>query len=67
MPKRQRDADGDDEEPVQKGPATIGQQTSHIRNKQVRSELYAKLKHKKKVRTRLAAHQHPQHDVHTMY
>lgn len=30
--------------------ATIGQQTSHIKNKLVRSETYAKLKHKKKVR-----------------
>lgn len=30
--------------------ATIGQQTSHIRNKLVRSETYAKLKHKQKVR-----------------
>lgn len=29
--------------------ATIGQQTSHIKNKLVRSETYAKLKHKKKV------------------
>ncbi len=28
--------------------ATVGQQTSHIRNKLVRAELYAKLKHKKK-------------------
>lgn len=30
--------------------ATIGQQTSHIKNKLVRSETYAKLKHKQKVR-----------------
>jgi hypothetical protein len=32
-------------------PPTIGQQTSHIKNKLVRSETYAKLLHKKKVRT----------------
>lgn len=31
---------------------TFGQLNSHIRNKQVRSEQYAKLKHKAKVRRR---------------
>ena len=32
------------------GGPTIGQQTSSIKNKQVRGELYSKLKHKQKVR-----------------
>lgn len=39
--------------PAAKGPGekkTIGQLTSHIRNKQKRGEEYAKLKHKQKVR-----------------
>ena len=40
--------------PAAKGPPaehkTIGQLTSHIRNKQKREETYGKLKHKKKVR-----------------
>eukprot|EP00955_Chlamydomonas_euryale_P078434 363145-Chlamydomonas_euryale.AAC.6 len=48
---RSRDGDRDDEAPpADKGPASIGQQTSHIRNKLARSEMYAKLKHKHKVR-----------------
>uniref|UniRef100_A0A7R9VIK0 Brix domain-containing protein n=1 Tax=Chlamydomonas euryale TaxID=1486919 RepID=A0A7R9VIK0_9CHLO len=46
---RSRDGDRDDEAPpADKGPASIGQQTSHIRNKLARSEMYAKLKHKHK-------------------
>lgn len=37
-------------EELQDEQATIGQLTSHIQNKQVRAELYAKLKSKKKVK-----------------
>lgn len=51
MKKRRRadDEDDDDERPTTSTPAevTIGKQTSHIKNKVVRSELYSKLKHKK--------------------
>jgi hypothetical protein len=47
---QKRGRDDDDGVPVSSGPATIGQQTSGIRNKIVRSETYAKLKHKQKVR-----------------
>lgn len=50
--KRKRDdADGDDGGgPSTSGrEATIGMQTSSIKNKQARSEMYAKLKHKQKV------------------
>lgn len=40
----------DDDGPVpSSAPASIGQQTSHIANKQKRSAAYAKLKHKIKV------------------
>ena len=40
----------DDEGPALSAePASIGQQTSHIANKQKRSAAYAKLKHKKEV------------------
>jgi hypothetical protein len=46
---KKRDRDDDDGVPVPSGPATIGQQTSGIKNKLVRSETYAKLKHKQKV------------------
>lgn len=48
---KKRKRDGGDDSPAEKpkpaSAATIGQQTSHIKNKQVRGELYAKLKHKK--------------------
>ncbi len=45
--RKQRD---DDEGPAPNAePASIGQQTSHIANKQKRSAAYAKLKHKKEV------------------
>lgn len=51
--KRGRDEDGEPEQPGPSGGSgggpTIGQQTSYIRNKQVRAEKYAKLKHKQKV------------------
>ena len=47
------DAGDDDDGPSPssrgKGGASIGQQTSNIKNKQVRGELYSKLKHKQKV------------------
>jgi len=46
--KRMRNDDGDEEHASAKAGATIGQQTSGIKNKQRRSELYAKLKHKQK-------------------
>ncbi|KAI8466209.1 MAG: anticodon-binding protein [Monoraphidium minutum] len=52
MPKRQRgdDDDGDRDPPplMDSGGPTLGQQTSYIKNKLVRSEKYAKLKHKLK-------------------
>ena len=70
MPKRSsREADGaDDEErprhftrreddarPSQSSePPTVGQQTSYIKNKLARSEMYSKLKHKQKVRAAAA-------------
>jgi hypothetical protein len=38
-----------------RGGATVGQQTSHIKNKLVRAEAYAKLKHKHKVRPAIAS------------
>ena len=44
--KTMRSDDGDDAEPVML-PETIGQKTSHILNKQVRSQKYQKLKHEK--------------------
>jgi hypothetical protein len=53
--KRQRedgntaDASASEKQPGSGGKATLGQQTSHIKNKLVRAELYAKLKHKQKV------------------
>jgi hypothetical protein len=47
--KKRPRGDGDDAAPAPAAGATIGQQTSHIRNKLVRSETYAKLKHKKEV------------------
>jgi hypothetical protein len=47
--KRPRAEDEEGTEAPPRGPATIGQQTSHIKNKLVRAELYAKLKHKQKV------------------
>jgi len=56
--KRSRQAAEDDDDAGPSGwaaDATIGQQTSFIRNKQVRSEKYAKLKSKQKVGTGLAA------------
>lgn len=65
MAKRRAD-DGDDDRPArrQRGEqgaggdaageeATIGQRTSHIRNKQRRSEVYHQLKHKQAVRPTL--------------
>lgn len=52
--KRPREDGGDARAPqaaaAAAAPATIGQQTSHIKNKLARSEMYAKLKHKQKVR-----------------
>ena len=56
--KRPRDEEAEDTEALPRGPATIGQQTSHIKNKLVRAELYAKLKHKQKVRQ--PPNQHPE-------
>lgn len=41
-------AGGADGTPNSSEPATVGQRTSHVRNKQARSELYAELKHKAK-------------------
>jgi hypothetical protein len=58
--KRQREdrkpADGSasERQPGSGGKATIGQQTSHIKNKLVRAELYGKLKHKQKVSAAVA-------------
>ena len=45
MGKRRRDDDGGPS--ANDGEPTIGQQTSHIANKIVRSEKYAKLRHEK--------------------
>lgn len=56
MPKkRQRDAAASHEQTTADAAVTpkvpsLGQQTSHIKNKLVRAELYGKLKHKQKVR-----------------
>lgn len=48
MSKRKAgEMDGEDG-PSTSGPASLGQQTAHIRNKQVRSERYHKLKHEAK-------------------
>lgn len=50
--KRKRRDDEDDDGPGPSGPAaaaTVGQLTSFIKNKQARSEKYAKLKSKQKV------------------
>lgn len=49
MGKRKQREDDDGPAPSSE-PASIGQQTSHIANKQKRSAAYAKLKHKKEVR-----------------
>eukprot|EP00775_Hariotina_reticulata_P008898 gene8898-9075_t len=57
--KRQRDTTGSDKQKaadaavVQEWP-TLGQQTSHIKNKLVRAELYDKLKHKQKKQKKAA-------------
>ena len=49
---KRKQREHDDEAPVRSAePASIGQLTSHIANKQRRSEEYGKLKHKKEVRT----------------
>lgn len=48
MGKRKQREDEDGPAPSSE-PASIGQQTSHIANKQKRSAAYAKLKHKKEV------------------
>ena len=48
MGKRKQREDDDGPAPSSE-PASIGQQTSHIANKQKRSAAYAKLKHKKEV------------------
>lgn len=45
--KRQRDEDDDGPGPSGNQAPTVGQQTSHIKNKQVRGAKYAKLKHEK--------------------
>jgi len=48
MGKRKITGDKDDVDPSSsKEPATIGQKTSHIRNKQVRSKQYNQLRHEK--------------------
>lgn len=52
--KRRRDEDGEQDGDggagtSGKGAASIGQLTGHIRNKQKREELYAKLKHQQNV------------------
>ncbi len=54
--KRRRDSDADDggEPAAPAGGPTIGMQTSHIKNKLVRSETYQKLKHKQKASAALA-------------
>eukprot|EP00983_Pelagomonas_calceolata_P113169 1159958-Pelagomonas_calceolata.AAC.8 len=44
------DSDGDDGPSTSGKEATVGMRTSHIKNKLVRSEMYAKLKSKDKVR-----------------
>lgn len=49
--KRDRDDDGERDLAPAAG-ASVGQQTSYIKNKLVRAEKYAKLKHKAKVRRR---------------
>jgi hypothetical protein len=49
MGKRQREGDDDEPQRLPRGEASIGQQTSGIKNKQRRNELYGKLKHKAKV------------------
>lgn len=54
--KRRREAagsDDDDDGPSTSGAATIGMRTSSIKNKQVRAELYQKLKGKEKVGARM--------------
>lgn len=50
MGKRKQREDDDGPAPSSE-PASIGQQTSHIANKQKRSAAYSKLKHKKEVRS----------------
>lgn len=52
MAKRKQRDDDDGPAPSAE-PASIGQQTSHIANKQKRSAAYAKLKYNKEVRPRL--------------
>lgn len=52
--KRPRERDDDGPPAAAPGGGTIGQQTSHIKNKLVRSETYAKLKHKQKKQKRQA-------------
>lgn len=54
MVKRKASAlDDDDAPPKPTGPLSIGAQTSHIANKQVRSERYHKLKHEQKKKKRV--------------
>lgn len=48
MGKRRISGEDDDiDASIPKEPATIGQQTSHIKNKQVRSKQYNQLRHEK--------------------
>jgi len=46
--RKASEIDDDDRHPPSSGPLSVGQQTSHIGNKMVRSERYQKLKHEKK-------------------
>lgn len=48
--REEKDEDGGGASTSGKEGPTIGMQTSSVKNKLVRSELYAKLKHKQKVR-----------------
>lgn len=52
--KRKREQDTADEPVKQQQKLTVGQQTSHIKNKLVRAEMYAKLKSKAKVCRRIS-------------
>lgn len=75
-PRRERDGgDGggnkrsrDSEEPrPSRDPPSIGEQTSGIKNKVARSEMYAKLKHKQKVGTCVACLHGAHASLHTSW
>lgn len=51
--RKQADRDDDDGPGPSDGPATIGQKTSFIKNKLVRSERYHKLKHEEKKKKKI--------------